>query len=143
MIALTVTIVVLFAVGVHKNSQIDGLRDHGVRAVDTVGACTGLLGGSGSNGAGYSCWGTYTVDGRSYRENIPGNSLYPTGSKLTIVADGEQPGLMTTVSELRSEHASAEVFLVPAILLAALAALAAVLLWKSVQARRARPGGGA
>jgi hypothetical protein len=126
MATLAVLVVVFLVVGLHKNDQINSLKQHGVRVVATVSTCTGLLGGSGSNAAGYSCTGTFTVDGHSYTEVIPGTPLRAPGSTVTVVADPTKPGLFTTVAELNSEHASANVLVVPAILLVVLLLLVGV-----------------
>jgi hypothetical protein len=120
---LAVLVVVFFLIGLHKNYQINSLRQHGVVVEDRVTGCTGLLGGSGSNAAGYRCRGTFTVDGHIYTEEIPGTVLRAPGSVVAAVADPTQPGLMTTVSALADEHASASVFIAPAILLALLVLL--------------------
>ena len=52
--ALAITTAVLFAAGFNKNSQINELQHNGVPVQVTVARCYGLLGGSGSNLAGYS-----------------------------------------------------------------------------------------
>ena len=83
---------------------------------DTVVTCSGLLGGSGSNPVGYRCWGTFTVDGHRYTKDIPGNVLRTAGTKVLVIADTEDPGLITTPSLLASEHASSGVFILPAVL---------------------------
>lgn len=133
--ALAALVVVLFVVGIHKNDQINSLRQHGVPVEDTVDSCSGLLGGSGSNAAGFRCWGTFTLDRHRYTKDIPGTVLRTPGSKVAAVADPSEPGLITTVSALANEHASASVFIAPAILLAVLALLTGVL------ASRLREGG--
>jgi hypothetical protein len=127
MVTLAVLVVVFFAVGLHKNAQITSLKDHGVAVTDTARGCVGLLGGSGSNPVGYRCWGTFRIDGRAYTKDIPGTTLRAPGSKVAAVADPEDPGLVTTVSALRNEHASATVFIVPSILLAVLVLFTALL----------------
>jgi hypothetical protein len=132
---LAVLVVVLFLVGIHKNDQINSLKQHGVAVEDTVDSCSGLLGGSGSNAAGFRCWGTFTLGGDRYTKDIPGTVLRAPGSKVAAVADPSEPGLITTASALANEHASASVFIAPAILLAVLALLTGVL------ASRVRAGG--
>ncbi len=74
---LAVVAGVLLVAGYQKNSQIDNLRAHGVPVELTVTHCLGLMGGSGSNLAGYDCSGTYTVGGHVFTEDIPGNTLAP------------------------------------------------------------------
>ena len=66
LVTLLVLTVVFTLVGIHTNQQDDRLHNDGVPVTFTVSGCLGLLGGSGSNAAGYSCHGTYTLDGRTY-----------------------------------------------------------------------------
>ncbi len=133
---LAVLVVVLFVAGAHRNAQITGLKQHGVRVEDSVDACTGLLGGSGSNPVGYRCWGTFTIDGHSYTEDIPGNVLRASGSRVQAIADANDPGLVSTPGVLASEHASAGVFILPAALLVVLLATVGVL---ALRRRSTRP----
>ena len=72
---LAVLVVVFTVAGVHKNSQINRLRHDGVPVTVTVTNCLGLMGGSGSNAAGYSCTGTFTIDGTRYTESLPGTGF--------------------------------------------------------------------
>jgi hypothetical protein len=118
---------VLFVAGAHQNAQITALKNDGVQVVETVTACQGLLGGSGSNAAGYSCRGTLSVGGHVYRDPVPGTSLYAPGTKLVIVVDLADPGLVSSVGDLKKEHASADVFILPSILLVLLLALGALI----------------
>lgn len=122
LVALTVVAVVLLVAGLHDNAQIDALRDHGRPVTVTVTGCMGLLGGSGSNGAGYACTGSFTFDGHTYREAIPGMELRNPGSHVAAVAVAGDPPLLSTRSAVASEHASAGVFLWPLVLLGFVAA---------------------
>ena len=63
LLTLAVLVIVFTIAGVHKNSQINRLRHDGVPVTVTVTHCFALMGGSGSNAAGYSCTGTFTVHG--------------------------------------------------------------------------------
>jgi hypothetical protein len=121
--SLAVTAVALFVVGAHKNAEIDGLKQHGIAVSDKVADCRGLLGGSGSNGAGFSCWGTYTLEGHTYTEDIPGTTFRQPGSVVSMIADTSDPGLISTPGAVRRERASDGVYIVPAALLLALAVL--------------------
>jgi hypothetical protein len=82
---LAVTAGVLFGAGINQNAQIVALRNHGVPADVTVTTCLGLLGGSGSNAAGYSCRGTLVVGGRRYDVAVPGSVLRAPGSNVRVV----------------------------------------------------------
>ncbi len=137
LITLGVLAVVFTVVGVQKNSQINRLREHGVAVTVTVTGCQGLLGGSGTNVAGYACHGTYRLGGQPHSEAIPGTAYYAPGSTLRAVSDPDDPALLSTISMVRSEHASWRVFILPAVLLVALA-LAIILI--VIRRRPARPG---
>jgi hypothetical protein len=135
LVALAVVAVVLLVAGVHKNDQINSLRTHGVPVTVTVSGCLGLLGGSGSNPAGYACRGTFALDGHRYSEDIPGNVLRPPGTKVQAVAVPGNPPLLSTRHAVATERASASVFIVPAILFVVLVLLAGAVVLR----RRASP----
>jgi hypothetical protein len=127
--------VLLLVAGLQKNAQIDSLRAHGVPVEATVTGCVGLLGGSGSNGAGYACSASYTFDGRQYHENLPGSDNVATGSTVQAIVASDDPALFSTPSALATQHASARVFLVPAVLFGA---LVGIVMLVAVRRRRAR-----
>ena len=127
LVALAVSSALLFLAGVDKNAQIASLRQHGVAVGVTVSTCRGLLGGSGSNGAGYSCHGTFVLDERRYRVTIPGDTLLAPGTRVELVAAANDPGLVATIHRVDTAHASWRVFVFPTVLLAGLAASLAVL----------------
>jgi hypothetical protein len=116
LVALAVSVAVLFTAGVRKNTQITQLREHGVPVEVTVTVCLGLMGGSGSNLAGYECRGTLTIGGRRYTYAIPGTTFHRPGSALRAVTVPGDPALLSTTGALATEHASWRVFTVPAIL---------------------------
>ncbi|HVB05711.1 MAG TPA: hypothetical protein VNF07_05635 [Acidimicrobiales bacterium] len=132
----------LTVAGANKNAQITALRTRGLAVPIRVTGCLGLLGGSGSNAAGYACRGVYRFDGHRYAAAIPGNSLHPPGSTLQAVVVAGTPPLLTTASVLAGEHASARVFLAPAVIVLVLAVAALGLRRRQVarfpSARRAR-----
>jgi hypothetical protein len=128
-LATTAVLVVVFTiVGVNKNDQINRLREHGVPVTVTVTSCQGLLGGSGTNVAGYACNGTYKLGGRTYAQAIPGTTFHSPGAKLRAVSDPSDPALMSLESFVRSEHASWRVFILPGVLLVVLAVVGPVVL---------------
>jgi hypothetical protein len=137
LVVMVVLVTVLFVSGVRKNAQIDALRQRGVPVAFTVSGCTGLLGGSGSNAAGYTCRGTFVLDGRRYRERIPGDTLYRPGTTLSAVTVPGDPALLATTTALASERASARVFILPTVLLVATTATAGAVV---VRTRRRAPG---
>jgi hypothetical protein len=137
LVALVVVAVVLAVAGAQKNDQIDRLRQDGVPVTITVSSCLGLLGGSGSNAAGYTCRGRFTASGHRYTEGIPGNILYPPGTTIRAVRVPGDPALVTPLSVLATEQASWRVYLLPAVLLAAAGLLLVLLVYSRRRARGA------
>ncbi len=125
--SVAVLAVAFFVTGARKNAQITSLREHGVPVEVTVTNCIGLLGGSGSNDAGYACRGTYVVDGRRQYEAIPGDTLYSAGTKIRGITVADDPGLLSTAADVAGEHASWRDFVTPTVLLVVLAGLLLVL----------------
>jgi len=138
-VGLGVLVAALFVAGAHKNAQITNLRRHGVPVNVTVSRCLGLLGGSGSNAAGYACTGTFTLEGHRYSEAIPGDSIRAPGSTVRAVAVPGSPPLLSTAHEVAIEHASFGVFVVPTILLVVLVLLMGVLILRRRRKRAPSP----
>jgi len=135
---LAVLVVVFTVVGLDKNHQIDQLRNHGVPVDVIVTSCQGLLGGSGSNAAGYACRGTYELGGHRYNEQLPGTALHAPGTVVRALVVPGDPTLVSPVSVVDAEHSSANVYILPAVFLVLLlAVLGAVVLWR----RKRRPRG--
>ncbi|HEV3366185.1 MAG TPA: hypothetical protein VG054_01890 [Acidimicrobiales bacterium] len=124
--AIAVTAVILLIAGIQKNQQITSLQRHGVPVGVTVSNCIGLMGGSGTNVAGYACTGTYTVNGHIYTEAIPGTALHQPGSTVQGVTVPGDPGLLSTPGQVAGNRASWRVFIAPAVLLAGLAVLVVI-----------------
>jgi hypothetical protein len=137
LVTLAVTAIVLAAAGIHSNDQINRLHTQGQPVSVTVTGCMGLLGGSGSNAAGYSCRGTYQLAGRVYREPLPGSTFYRPGTKVASIAVPGDPALVSPVGIVNSQQVSNGVFVVPIVLGVILLALIAVLLLRSRPRRRA------
>jgi uncharacterized membrane protein len=129
MATLAVLVVVFTVVGVHHNQQDDRIHHDGVPVTFSVSGCLGLLGGSGSNAAGYSCRGSYTLDGRTYRVRLPGNDFHRPGAQVPALAVPGDPTLVSPVALARTERSSAGVFLVPVILFVILVLLVALVLF--------------
>jgi hypothetical protein len=139
---LAVLAVLFTIVGVHTNQQDDRLHNDGVPVTFTVTGCLGLLGGSGSNAAGYSCHGTYSLQGRRYLEQLPGNSFHRPGSTVAAIAVPGDPALVSPASIVARERSSVGVFVLPAILAAVLVLLVALLLvLRGRRHAREGPGG--
>jgi hypothetical protein len=115
LIALAALAISFTIVGVHKNQQIDQLHTQGVPVTVTVTGCLGLLGGSGSNAAGYSCHGTYTLQGHTYTEPLPGSAFHRPGATIDAVAVPGDPALVSPIAIADAQHSSASVFILPAV----------------------------
>jgi hypothetical protein len=115
-VSLIVLIVVFLLAGVHRNSQISNLRQHGVTVDMRVSGCLTQIGGTGSNAAGYRCQGILTVGGHRYTEVIPGMTQYSPGQILRVVVVPGDPALLSPVHVLADEHTSASVFILPVVL---------------------------
>jgi hypothetical protein len=137
---LAVLAIVFTVVGVHTNQQDDRLHRDGVPVTFTVAGCLGLLGGSGSNAAGYSCHGSYTLDGHRFSEQLPGDSFHRPGSTVAAIAVPGDPALVSPASIVVTEHSSAGVFVLPAILAGILLLLVALLLVLRHRRQAAEPG---
>ena len=117
LVALVVVAVVLLVAGVKKNDQESSLRHHGVPVLVTVTGCTGLLGGSGSNAAGYACKGTYTFGGHHFDQSIPGTELLHPGQVVRGVIVSSDPALLSTPAAVAGQRTSDNVYIAPFILL--------------------------
>ncbi len=137
LVALVVSIVALTVAGVEKNDQVNQLRHHGVVVEATVAGCIGLMGGSGSNLAGYSCRASFTLDGHRYDESLAGNPTPVTGAKFRAVTVPGDPALLATVAAVAGEQASWRVFILPGVLLIVLALTTAALLLHRGRRRKA------
>jgi Na+-transporting methylmalonyl-CoA/oxaloacetate decarboxylase gamma subunit len=138
---LLVLTVVFALVGQHKNQQIDELRNHGVPVTYTVTTCRELLGGSGSNGAGFDCTGTYTLDGHRYVEALPGTAEHAPGATVSAVAVPSDPTLLSTAAIVRSEHASGSVYVLPAVFFVLFMLVLAMVALSRRRRRKGQAGG--
>jgi len=139
LVTLAVLVIVFTVAGIHRNDQINELRHDGVPVTVTVTNCLGLMGGSGSNAAGYSCTGSYTIHGTRYTETLPGTGFHNVGSTVAATAVPSDPALVSPMSVLRSEHASNGVFVLPLILLVVLVILVALVVLLRRRRQRGRP----
>lgn len=126
--AIAVTAVILLIAGIQKNQQITSLQQNGVPVGVTVSNCIGLMGGSGTNVAGYACTGTYTVNGHLYKQAIPGTTLHQPGSIIQGVTVPGDPGLLSTPGQVAGDRASWRVFIAPAVLLVGLVVLVGIVI---------------
>jgi len=112
-----VIIVVSFISATNDNARIDRLKDHGVAVRVTVTSCVGNIGGSGSNAAGYTCHGSYSVHGVRYDEVIGSKTTFSTtGTHVRAIADPERPSTIEVASSVAKSSSSHSVYLVPSLL---------------------------
>jgi len=137
LVALVVVGAVLLVAGYRKNAQIDELRSSGVPVPVTIIHCLGLMGGTGSSPAGYECTAAYTVHGTHYVEGVPGSTFYPDHTVVAGVVPAGDPGLLSTPSAVAASHDSATLYVVSAVVFAAVAAIG---VWLVVRRRRPRSG---
>ncbi len=130
---------VLGVAGASKNAEITKLRERGVVVQATVVDCRGLLGGSGSNLAGYACSGAFRIGDHRYVVPIPDTVIRAPGSTVRLITVGDDPQLVSTPRALAAEHASWRVFIAPAVLLLAAAGLGGWLLRRRRSAGAALP----
>jgi hypothetical protein len=124
--ALVVAAAILLVAGIHSNGQINQLRQRGVPVSVTVTGCLGLMGGTGAQSAGYSCTGTYALEGARYRQAIPGLAFHATGTRLQGVAVPGDPKLFSTPDQVATQHSTWRVFVIPGLLLAIVIAVSAL-----------------
>jgi hypothetical protein len=142
LVALLVLTVVFTVVGSRKNQQIDELQQHGVPVTFIVTTCVGLLGGSGSNGAGYACRGTYQLGGHRYAEPLPGDKAYAPGATVRVIAVPRDPSLISTPDIVRSERTSWKVYVLPAVFFALFVLIVTAVGIARGRRRRRRQAGG-
>ena len=126
------------AIGAYQaNAQITNLRQHGVPVEATVTGCVSLVGGSGSNVAGFECTARYTVAGTAYTATLPGIAPHQAGDRVAGIAASDDPALFTTPATLAASRASSRAYLLPAALVLAAGAAGVLLATR----RRRRAGG--
>ncbi len=135
-VGLAVSSALLFVAGARHNAAISRLRDAGVPVQVTVGACRGLLGGSGTNTVGYACWGSFELDGHRYTEGIPGDVLLTPGAQIAMLSVPGHPSLLEAPSVVATEHPSAKVFVLPGTLLGMLVVVSGAMALRMTKKRR-------
>jgi len=130
-------LVVAFVTAANDNARIERMKTHGIPVTVTVTGCTGNVGGSGSNSAGYTCRGRYVVRGVTYRELIGSLSTFAaSGTTVHAVADPSKPSTVIVFSALEKTVASSGAYLRPGLLTGAWAALTVAYL-RTVRRHRA------
>jgi hypothetical protein len=112
-----VIIAVSFISAFNDNARVDRMKNHGIAVTVTVTSCVGNIGGSGSNAAGYTCRGSYRVNGVRYVEVIGSKSTPSSaGTKVLGVVDPSRRSTVELTSAVRASSSSLSVYLVPSLL---------------------------
>ncbi|MGA2294740.1 MAG: hypothetical protein ABSG24_05890 [Acidimicrobiales bacterium] len=129
LVVFTAALVVGFLSVAHDHARVERLKDHGIPVTVTVIDCIGNVGGSGSNGAGYTCRGHYTVGATSYRELIGSMTTFSaSGTKVRAVADPAHHSSVTLASAVEASSTSSGSFVVLGLLSLGLVALTLALI---------------
>jgi hypothetical protein len=133
-------IVVSFVAAANGNARIDRLKTQGVPVVVTITSCTGHIGGSGSNAAGYTCYGKYRVRGEHYQEVIGSKTTSsPTGVTVRGVADPSHPSTIALASAVAASSPSDTVYVIPIVLAILLMILTGLVITRTrVRQKKAR-----
>ena len=135
-VAAVLTISVVSAA--NDNGRLSRMKEHGVAVTATVTSCIGNLGGSGSNGAGYTCRGRYVVAGTPYDEVIGAMTTFAApGSHVAVTADPVHLSTIELTSAVASSRTSARRYVIPSVLGVGLLAMALALV-RGVRRRDAR-----
>lgn len=127
----------------HKNARDRRLTNHGVPVTVTVTSCLGTASGTGITVIGFTCRGSFEVDGHRHIEVIRGSSdLLQRGDKVPAVVDPHAPTTLSTVNAARHAHASWRAYIVPVGLTISVLVAAAILLWWAPRRRPEMSSGG-
>jgi hypothetical protein len=123
-----------------NNARIDRMKSSGIPVNVSVTGCDGNLGGSGSNGAGYTCRGVYKVGDVTYHEDIGSMTTFAaTGTVVRAVADPSHRGTVELSAALATSKASGGAYVRPGLLTLVFVVLT-LLFTRVAQRSRSRPG---
>jgi len=117
-----------------NNARLTRLQHHGIMTQVTIRSCIGNLGGSGSNAAGFTCTGTYLVDGIHEVVTVNGLVTFQApGSKVTGVVDPSNLSYVATATSVAHDRTTSP----PVVATSALGLLIAVTGFDILRRRRA------
>jgi hypothetical protein len=129
LVLFSAALVVSFVAITNNNSRVDRMKSRGIAVEVTVTNCAGNLGGSGSNGAGYTCSGYYTVGRVTYREPIGSMVTFAaSGTRVRGVVDPSHHGTVVLASAVLTSVASRSAYLATGLLTLVLIVLTLVFL---------------
>jgi hypothetical protein len=116
-------VVLLAILGIILTAQAAGqtARDHrlqqrGVPVEVRVTHCVGRASGTGVTDTGFTCTGTFDLDGRRYSDVIGGTTILRSpGDTLSAVTDPHHPAILTTAAAVATAPASWKSFIAPAV----------------------------
>lgn len=92
LVATLALFVVILLTATANNQRVHRLQTSGIATTITITSCTGNLGGSGSNAAGFTCRGRYSVSGSFFTAVVNGQTTFvPTGQAVAATADPQNP----------------------------------------------------
>jgi hypothetical protein len=122
--ALAVLAIALTVDAFRQDTRNQRLRERGVAVQVTVTGCVGTATGTGITVNGFTCRGSFSLDGHRHVDVIGGSSgLYAVGDVLQGVTDPGSPSILSTAQALRTSPSRSRPFI-----LAAIPALAALLI---------------
>jgi hypothetical protein len=136
LVVIAAVIVVSLISAFNDHARVDRMKAHGIPVAVIVTACDGNLGGSGSNGAGYTCRGAYRIDGTTFHEVIGSMATFAaSGTTVRAVADPSNHGTIALSSAVKTSKASPWAFVPPG----AIAVVLIILTFLFVRVVRRRP----
>jgi hypothetical protein len=101
----------------NDNARIERMKAHGIPVTVVVTGCAGNLGGSGSNGAGYTCRGRYNIGRATYHETIGSMATFAaTGTAVRGVVDPSHESTVILAIAVTRSKSSPGAYLRPALL---------------------------
>jgi hypothetical protein len=138
---LATTTLILTIDAAQSGLSIHHLQTRGRAVQVTVTGCLGLASGTGITPVGYTCKGTFTVQGHSYTDVIGGtSSLHPIGQTLTGITDPQAPHRLFTAEWVAVAPEPWRNFIVPASLFGLLLVCSAFVISTPVGLFRRRRG---
>jgi hypothetical protein len=129
LVIFAVIIVVSFLSASHDNASIERMKTHGIPVTVTVNNCIGNIGGSGSNSAGYTCHGSYQVDGSTFHEIIGSMSTFSAaGTSVRGVADPSRHSTVELAFAIKESAPSPSAYVPGGLLTVLLVGLTLILL---------------
>jgi hypothetical protein len=139
LVVLGVLTVLLTVQAANENSRNHRLQHFGVPVEVTVAQCVGRASGTGITPEGFTCTGTFTLDGHRHTDVIGGASgLRERGDTLQAVTDPHNPSVLATTRSVATTQASWKPFIAAAIAFVVLLLLAGFAMWRARRTGRAR-----